>query len=115
MAFTIMLVSCGREDTASDDEIRTIGQAVEQTTRISDLVCHIGDHRYVVLLVGTNLQGTRIAADRIELALDGAAPGPISFGLAAYTPNVKESSELLDAAERALLKAEEAGGGVEFG
>jgi len=28
---------------------------------------------------------------------------------------VKESSELLDATERALLAAEEAGGGVEFG
>ena len=115
MAFTIMLVSCGIDDTTSDNEIRKVGQAVEQTTRTSDLVSHIGAGRYVVLLLGTNLQGARIAADRVELALDGAVPGPVSFGLAAYSPHVKESGALLAATERALLAAEESGGGVEFG
>ena len=115
MAFTIMLVSCGIDDTSTDDQIKTIGQAVEQTTRNSDLVSHIGGGRYVVLLLGTNLPGARIAADRVESALDGAVPGPVSLGLAAYTSHLKDSSELLDATERALVAAEESGGGVEFG
>lgn len=114
MAFTVMLISCGNGE-VTDDEIRTVGEAVERTTRNSDLVSHVGGGHYVVLLLGTNLQGARIAADRVELALGPVAPQPLSFGLASYSPHMKESIQLLDAAEGALLAAEAAGGGVELG
>ena len=114
MAFSIMLISCG-EDDPSDEDIKAIGDAVDRTTRNSDLVAHVGAGRYVVLLLGTNLPGARIATDRIELALRDAATGPVAFGLASYTPNMSESIELLNTAERALLAAEAAGGGVELG
>jgi GGDEF domain-containing protein len=69
----------------------------------------------VVLLLGTNLQGARIAADRIEVSLESVATGAVSFGLASYTPDLATSTLLLDAAERALETAQAAGGGVEFG
>ncbi len=68
----------------------------------------------MVLLLGTNVQGARIAADRIEMALAEAVEGAVAFGLAAYDRTMKESSELLEAADRALLAAEAAGGGVEI-
>lgn len=115
MPFTVMLVSAGMSESASDEEIRTLGQAIEKTTRNSDLVSHVGRGRYVVLLLGTNMQGARIAADRVEMALDGLAPGDVSFGLSAYTDQMKVSSELLERADKALLAAEAAGGGIEFG
>jgi GGDEF domain-containing protein len=91
-----------------------VGQKVERTTRDSDLVAHVGRGRFVVLLLGTNLQGARIAADRIELALADVAGGNLSFGLAAYDNSMQDSTTLLEAADKALLAAEAAGGGVEF-
>jgi GGDEF domain-containing protein len=114
LPFTVMLVSTGSEEGVSESKIRTLGQAIQKTTRNSDLVSHVGNGRYVVLLLGTNLQGGRIAADRIDLALSGVAPGALSFGLAAYSDGIESSEDLLRAADTALLTAEAAGGGVEF-
>jgi GGDEF domain-containing protein len=111
LTFTVMLVSTGNP---SRSDLRTIGQAVRLTTRAADLVSHVGQGRYVVLLLGTNLQGARIAADRVENALRDMAPGPVCFGIAAFRPKMKESSELLEAADSALAAAEAAGGGLEF-
>ena len=114
MAFTLMLVSCG-SPSLDADWVKAVGAAVERTTRASDLVSHVGGGRFVVILLGTNLQGARIAADRVELALESVTAEPVSFGLAAYGPHMKKSIELLEAAESALLAAESAGGGVELG
>ena len=111
MTFTVMLVSTGNP---SRSELRDIGQAVRRTTRAADLVSYVGQGRYVVLLLGTNLQGARIAADRIEAVLRDVAPGPACFGIAGYQPHMKDSSELLEAADAALAAAEAAGGGLEF-
>lgn len=111
MPFTMMLVSAGA---SSDDEIKALGKAVDGTTRGSDLVSHAGQGRFVVLLLGTNTPGARIAADRVETALSGVAPGPTCCGLAAYDRRMKRPEELLNATDGALLKAEVDGGGVEF-
>lgn len=113
--FMVLLVSTGSTEDASNEEIKTLGQAVEKTTRNSDLVSHVGSGRYVVLLFGTNLSGGRIAADRIELTLAPMAPGPISFGLSAFSSDLENSQQLLDATDNALLEAEAAGGGIRFG
>lgn len=115
MPFTVMLVSAGADEQTPSAVIRDLGDAVQRTTRNSDLVSHVGGGRYVVLLLGTNLQGGRLAADRVEMALEGIAPGPICFGLAAFSEDFESSQELLQAADTALLTAEAAGGGVEFG
>lgn len=115
MPFTVMLVSAGPDEGISSEVIRAVGEAVQKTTRNSDLVSHVGSGRYVVLLLGTNLQGGRIAADRVEMALDDIAPGPICFGLAAFSEDYESSQDLLQSADTALLAAEAAGGGVEFG
>lgn len=111
MSFTMMLISCGAE---TDEQIKAVGAAVNRTTRDSDLVSHVGRGRFVALLLGTNVQGARIAADRVEMALVDVAPGAICFGLAAYDPKMRKPDELLDATDGALLKAEVDGGGVEF-
>jgi GGDEF domain-containing protein len=115
MAFTVMLVSGGPEVGVTDEQIANIGRAIDNTTRTSDMVSHAGRGIFVVLALATNLQGARIAADRVEVALEGLAPGPIACGLAQYGPQMKRSGELLDTAERALITAKRAGGGVEFG
>ncbi len=110
-AFTVMLLSCGA---GSSEEIKVVGEAVERTTRTSDLVSHVGQGRYVVLLIGTNLPGAQIAADRIGLALEAVAPAPISVGLAVHDPRMKDPAQLLELADKALLAAEAGGGGIQF-
>jgi len=114
LTFTVMLLSVGG-DRLAKDRLKAVGQKVRAVTRDSDLVAHVGNGRYVVLLLGTNLPGARIAADRLEIGLADVAPGRPSFGIVAYNRAMKESSELLEAADRALLAAEQAGGGVELG
>ena len=115
LPFTVMLVSAGADESTPTDDVRRIGQAIEQTSRAADLVSHMGGGRYVVLLLGTNLQGGRIAADRIEAALSTLAPGATCFGLAAYSADHTDPQMLMRCADTALLAAEAAGGGVEFG
>jgi GGDEF domain-containing protein len=114
LAFTVMLLSLGGADLVPEERLGAVGQLIQTTTRDSDLVAHAGRGRFVVLLLGTNLQGARIAADRLELALADVAGGNLSFGLAAYDNTMQDSGALLEAADKALLAAEAAGGGVEF-
>lgn len=117
MAFTIMLVAVGGERALDIDAegLRRMGDTLQSTTRLSDLVAHVGGPRFAVLLLGTNLPGARIAADRIESALRETTAEPISIGIATFDPRMKHHGELLDAAESALEKARRAGGGVEMG
>ena len=115
MTFTVMLLSGGPVDEISEARIKSIGEVVARATRTADLASHVEEGRYVVLLVGSNLPGSRIVADRIEMALDREDLGAASFGVAAYASHPKDSTALLEAAENALFAAESAGGGVEFG
>ena len=117
IALTVLLLSVGTEDIDSSEPevLGGLGLRIQETTRTSDLAGYLGRGRFVVLLIGTNLHGARIAADRLETALGELSPGPLSIGLAMYQPEMKESSELLAAADGALTAAEAAGGGVEFG
>jgi GGDEF domain-containing protein len=115
LAFTVMLLSVAGADGLPKERQRTVGQKIQGTTRDSDLVAHVGGGRFVVLLLGTNLQGARIAADRLEVAIGEVADGAVAVGLVAYDRRMKDSSELLEAADKALLAAEATGGGVEIG
>jgi GGDEF domain-containing protein len=115
LAFSVRLHSVGGLDTTPEERLRSIGLKIQATTRDSDLVAYVGGGRFVVLLIGTNLPGARIAADRIEMALNESGGGAtVSFGLAQYEDRMQDSTEPLAAADRALLTAEAAGGGVEI-
>ena len=95
VTLTILLISIGTSEMETGDPggLRTIGAKLQETTRTSDLAGHLGHGRFAVLLLGTNLQGGRITADRVESAL--AEIAPLSIGLAAYGVDMKESSDLL--------------------
>lgn len=108
---TVMLVSTS---VADPEGLRTLGEKFQSSTRASDLVAHLGNGRFIMLLLGCNISGGRIAADRVEMSLQGLTPGPVSIGIAAYTPEMKESSQLLEAVDRMVRTAEDAGGGIEM-
>lgn len=108
---TLMLVSAPAE---GSEALRAVGQRIRTTTRTSDLVAHLGGGRFVVILLGTNLSGGRIAADRVETALQDAAPGPFCIGLAQFQPHMKDPDDLLRAVDEALARSVALGGGVEM-
>lgn len=108
---TLMLIST---PAPTPDLTRGLGERIQGMTRASDLVAHLGTGRFVIILMGSNLSGGRIAADRVEMALSDVAAGPVAIGLAAYQPDMKEPTDLLAAVDGALRSAEAAGGGVEM-
>lgn len=116
MALTVLLLSCGSGNFEEIDPTmqRSLGERLQDTTRNSDLAGHLGHGRIVVLLFSTNISGGLIAADRIEQAVKQLDLGRVSIGLAMFQDGMKDPSELLEAADRALRTAEEAGGGVEL-
>lgn len=114
LSFTVLVASAGVDADEGDDAIRTAATAFDKRTRQADLVSHLGGGRFVALLVGTNLQGARIVADRIESAWEQVTPGPTSFGVVAYTREVAGPESLLEQALVALRAAEKSGGGIEF-
>lgn len=107
---TVMLMST---PTATPEQMQTLGERLQDHTRAADLVAYLGDGRFAMLLLGSNLSGGRLAADRVETALADVAE-PLNMGLAAYHADMKEPHELLEAADRALRAAEAAGGGLEL-
>ena len=108
----LMLVSVGGD--SDPDGLRELGELFQQISRSADLSSHLGHGRFAVLMLGTNMMGARVGADRFLDMLAGHTPGIVSIGLAGYRPHMKEASELLEAADAALRAAEEAGGGLEM-
>ena len=108
----LMLVSVGGE--SDRDGLRALGELFRAISRSADLVSHLGRGRFAVLMLGTNMMGAQVGADRFLDMLEGKTPGTVSIGLANFQPHMKESSQLLEAAEKALQDAEAAGGGLEM-
>ena len=108
---TLMLISTG---VSEPDGFRAVGEMFQRSTRASDLVAHMGEGRFIVLLLGSNISGARIAADRLEMAIQSISPQPVAIGIAAFDENMKESSQLLEAVDNALQAAQAAGGGTEM-
>lgn len=108
---TVLLVATQADERA---RLTTIGATIQRITRTSDLVAHLEDGRFAVLLLGTNLAGGRIAADRLEEALERVTSHKPALGLATYHPDMKEPHLLLELADKAVQTAAARGGGLEM-
>ena len=108
---TVLLASIPASD---HHMLAPTGAAIQDAFRVSDLVAHLGDGRFAILLLGTNLSGGRIAADRLEVSLASIVSEKPSLALASYHPDMTEPHELLEAADRALQKVQDRGGGLEM-
>lgn len=109
---TMMLVAV----TSRDERTLTgVGEVIQRVTRTSDLVAYLEEGRFAVLLLGTNLPGGRVAADRLEEALGELLEERAAMALATHLPDeMKEPQHLLDAADLALETARQRGGGLEM-
>jgi hypothetical protein len=87
-----------------------------QRVRRSDRCTRLTDNRFAALLVDCNRQGAMIFADRLQMAASGDGfARTISCGIATWGRDMSSHTDLLKSAERALRRAQEAGGdGIEL-
>ncbi len=96
--------------------LKSIGQAVDQACRESDLVYRYGGDEFSLILPGSRSEGALEVAERIRDAVRGIrgsgrrrAGIRCSIGVANYPADATDQGELLLAADRALYAAKRAG------
>jgi diguanylate cyclase (GGDEF)-like protein/PAS domain S-box-containing protein len=105
---------------AGDDCLKQIAQALQLVNRASDLVARYGGEEFVAVLSGTDLEGGRRIAERMQqrvhslrLVHGDSSVGPhvtVSMGVAAQIPEAQATpAELLLRADQALYLAKSNG------
>ncbi len=92
--------------------LRALGEALDTTTRQTDLVARTEEERFAFVLLDCNAAGARLVADRIDVLLDPIREMTgltFSIGVASYTRDMVRHEDLLGAAESALRKAQSRG------
>ncbi len=125
--FALLLVSVdrgGREYPAGngyqlDGFLTLVVQNIREELRETDIIGRCGDHLTVILL-GTSLEGIRVAADRIRERIarfafppeltGGGSRMTVSVGGACFPSDGSDLISLLDAALLSLCRARETGG-----
>lgn len=97
------------------DAVERLLSEFSQRVRRSDRCTHLGETRFAALLVDCNRQGAMIFADRLQSAAGDGVGVTISCGIASWTQDMSSHRDLVDAAQGALRRVQEAGGdGIEL-
>lgn len=98
---------------AGDDVLCKVAELLRLTVRDHDLVARYGGEEFVVVSPGTDYAGSRVLAERLRVAIEGhqwpLRPITVSLGLATVSPDMKEASDLLKQADRALYDSKARG------
>jgi two-component system cell cycle response regulator len=92
-----------------DEVLKACAEALVQGQRISDTVARYGGEEFAIILPEVTRPKALEIAERLLLKVDEVAKVGMSFGVAAYPDDASSSTELVDKADRALLKAKETG------
>ncbi len=99
-----------REGHQKGDEIlRLCAEALVQGQRISDTVARYGGEEFAIILPEVSRPKALEIAERHLQKVDEIAKVGMSFGVASYPDDASSSTELVERADRALLKAKESG------
>jgi two-component system cell cycle response regulator len=109
---------------AGDAALRQLATTLRTTLRRSDVVARYGGEEILVAMQGTDLAAAmekldevrlRVASGEVELPRGGTARFTVSIGVAALGDDGTQLDELLDAADKRMYAAKEAGRNRVFG
>ncbi|MBI5644217.1 MAG: diguanylate cyclase [Deltaproteobacteria bacterium] len=102
-----------------DVALKSIAGILRRSTREVDVAARYGGEEFVVILPDTSIDGAMIAAERIRKKVEEenipnreTQPGgkvTLSIGVATLPDNVMDAQALIEAADKALYQAKEAG------
>ena len=99
---------------AGDQIIRRVAEIIGRTARTTDFAARLGGDEFAVILPGTDSLGAAIIAERYRAAIEASRwpnqhPVRISVGVGQILPDALDGSELIVAADQALLRAKQSG------
>lgn len=102
---------------AGDELLSEVGRVFRENTRSVNLSGRYGGEEFLSVLPDADLDGARTFAERVrrevaELSVVEDQGCTVSAGVARYVHRMSESDELVDAADRAMYAAKDAGGDV---
>ena len=101
-----------------DKVLRDTAAVLRGAARANDLACRFGGEEFVVVCANTDAASANYLAERLRRAIElhgkrgvsaNGVPLTVSIGVAVRRPEMRSSSELLKAADHALLKAKSSG------
>jgi diguanylate cyclase (GGDEF)-like protein len=100
-----------------DQVLRSFAKCVQESTRELDIVGRIGGEEFVILLPGSDLRSAHRTAARLQnLVANNTTPSSagdinitVSQGVSILDTNMQDLNDLVQAADRALYRAKEAG------
>jgi diguanylate cyclase (GGDEF)-like protein len=98
---------------AGDEVLKTVGRLLNVNARDTDMAARFGGEEFAILLPHTDSQGALTVAERFRAAVE-AGPWPqsavtASFGVCTVLPGMRDPSELVDGADKALYAAKSGG------
>jgi diguanylate cyclase (GGDEF)-like protein len=98
---------------AGDEVLETVAKILQSNSRESDFVSRYGGEEFAVVFCETGTDGARVLAERIRRSIE---EGPwihrgvtVSIGVARAGPETADPLTLIEAADRALYEAKQAG------
>lgn len=100
-----------------DTVLRDVAQAIQQSARKDDSVCRMGGEEFLVICSNTDLKAAIQAAERLRRMVerlriqagDAEIQTSVSIGVATREVGMTETDALVNAADRALYRAKQAG------
>ncbi len=94
---------------AGDKILSEVAGIIAGRTREGDLAVRYGGEEFLVLLHQTDMKGARTAAEEIRQAVETNLGITISLGVAAFSPEIGTSADLISLADDALYRAKQNG------
>ncbi|HEX6988867.1 MAG TPA: diguanylate cyclase [Bacillota bacterium] len=96
---------------SGDELLRKIGRLIQRELREPDIAFRIGGEEFVILLPETDVEGAVSVIRRLQdrIRRDEGVQITLSFGVAEFPTHGQDAEPLLEAADRALYQAKEAG------
>ena len=105
-----------------DQVLKVVASAIKQAVRLYDVPTRYGGDEFAIILPEADTDvASRVARRILEKANDGAVPGELrdagmgiglSLGIATFPRPLGDAASLVEAADTAMYRAKQAGGGV---